>query len=285
MKILFATIVYDNYIDIFESVLLRSLKQSGNIPRLVAEGHEIRYYIYTRSDHNVQRVRKTEIEGVQIEVFDFQEIDNHKLLQKIIEQSIGQNAKLLFMSPDYFIGNGSIYNICKYTSNDNMCISALHMRVDYDKFLGIMNTTDREISNPELVTLAMDNLHKSWGEAFIDVPSNNAYYSGSSIQPIADKLWSVCFRIPTVFLAKFEPDDLRELSQFDYWDWEWPAFLIENSRYKYIGSSDMFFAVELTKTDVNIPTVEHYRRWSDDFHCHKMHSEVNRHFLAIVRGG
>jgi hypothetical protein len=284
LKILFATIVYDNYIDIFENVLLRSLKQSGNIPRLVDEGHEIRYYIYTRNDHNVQRVRKTEIDGVQIEVFDFDEINNHELLQKIIEQSIGQNAKLLFMSPDYFIGNGSIYNICKYTSNDNMCISALHMRVDYDKFLGIMNTTDKEISNPELVTLAMENLHKSWGEAFIDVPSNNAYYSGSSIQPIADKLWSVCFRIPTVFLAKFEPDDLRELSQFDHWDWEWPSFLIENSRYKYIGSSDMFFAVELTKVRENIPAIKHDGQWNDEFRVCKKHGEINKNFLSILRG-
>ncbi len=284
MKILLATIVYDNYIDIFESVLLRSLKQSGNIPRLVAEGHEIRYYIYTRNDHNVQRVRKTEIEGVQVEVFDFDEIDNHDLLKKIIEQSIGQNARLLFMSPDYFIGNGSIYNICKYSSNDNMCISALHMRVDYDKFLGIMNTTDKEISNPELVTLAMENLHKSWGESFVDVPSNNAYYSGSSIQSIADKLWSVCFRIPTVFLAKFEADDLRELSQFDHWDWEWPSFLIENNRYKYIGSSDMFFAVELTKVRENIPAIKHDGLWNDEFRVCKKHGEINKNFLSILRG-
>ena len=282
MKILFATIVYDNYIDIFENVLLRSLKQSGNIPALVAEGHELRYYIYTRNDHHVQRVRKTEIEGVQVEVFDFQDIDNHDLLQKIIQQSIGQNARLLFMSPDYFIGNGSIYNICKYASNDNMCISALHMRVDFDKFLGVMG--DKEISNPELVTIAMENLHKSWGDAFVDVDKNNAYYSGSSIQPIAKNLWSVCFRIPTVFLAKFEQDDLRELSQFDFWDWEWPAFLIENDRYKYIGSSDMFFAVELTKTQENIPAIKHDSMWNDEFRVHKKHSEVNKNFLSILRG-
>ena len=282
MKILFATIVYDSYIDIFENVLLRSLKQSGNIPRLVAEGHELRYYIYTRNDHNISRIRSIEIEGVQVEVFDFHDIDNHDLLQKIIQQSIGQDARLLFMSPDYFIGNGSIYNLCKYTSKTNMCISALHMRVDFDKFLGAMG--DKEISNPELVTIAMENLHKSWGEAFVDVASNNAYYSGSSIQPIADKLWSVCFRIPTVFLAKFEQDDLRELSQFDHWDWEWPAFLIENNRYKYIGSSDMFFAVELTKTKENIPAIKHDGQWNDEFRVHKKHGEINKNFLSILRG-
>lgn len=283
-KILLGTIVYDKYIDIFETVCLRSLKQKGNISALLEDGYEIRYYIYTLSDENLQRIKRIKIKGVSVEVFHYSEMDNTKLLHAMIEQSIGQDARLLFMSPDYFIGNGSLFNICSHQSNGNMCLAALHMRVDFDKFIRALDLKKGRINNPELVTLAMENLHKSWGEAFIDEESNNSYFSGSSVQKIADKLWDVSFRIPTVFLAKFEQSDLEGLAQFDYWDWEWPATLIKEHRYKYIGSSDMFFAVELTKERENIPCVQAGSLWNDDFRVQKDHSEVNRNFLAVLRG-
>ncbi|MEE8382216.1 MAG: hypothetical protein V3R78_10140 [Thermodesulfobacteriota bacterium] len=283
-KILLGTIVYDKYIDIFESVCLRSLKQKGNIPALLEDGYEIRYYIYTLSDPNLQRVKKIRIKGVSIEVFHFSEMDNTKLLHAMIEQSIGQDARLLFMSPDYFIGDGSLYNLCSYSNNNNLCIAALHMRVDFDKFLRVMDENKDSISNPQLVSLAMENLHKSWGESFIDEDSNNSYFSGSAVQKINKNLWSVSFRIPTVFLAKFERSDIEALPQFDYWDWEWPATLIDDKRYKFIGSSDMFFAVELTQEKENIPCTQAGMIWNDDFRVDKRHSEINRNFLAVLRG-
>ena len=283
-KILFGTIVYDKYIDIFEEVCLRSLMQEGNIPALLEEGYEIRYYIYTMNDEHLARVKKIKIKGVRIEVFDFTEMDNTKLLHAMIDQSIGQNERLLFISPDYFVGNGSIYNIVTYNSNDNLCIAALHMRVDYDKFLNVIKQTQGTISNPQLVDLAMRNLHKSWRESFVNEESNNSFFSGSAVQTITDKLWSVTFRIPTVFLAKFQASDREDLPKFDHWDWEWPAKLIEQKRYKSIGSSDMFFAVELTKTRENIPGVQPGSKWNDEFRVEKPHSKVNRNFLTILRG-
>jgi hypothetical protein len=283
-KILFGTIVYDKYIDIFETVCLRSLKQKGNIPALLKDGYEIRYYIYTLSDENLQRVKKIRIKGVNIEVFHFSEIDNTKLLHAMIGQSIGQDSRLLFISPDYFIGDGSLFNICSHQSNGNMCLAALHMRVDFDKFVRVLDNEKGSISNPKLVTLAMENLHKSWGESFINKEENNSYFSGSAVQKVNKNLWDVSFRIPTVFLAKFEEVDKVNLPQFDYWDWEWPAALINDNRYKYIGSSDMFFAVELTKEKENIPCTQGGSLWNDSFRVQKPHSEINRNFLAVLRG-
>lgn len=287
-RVLIGTIVYGEYIDIFETVCMRSLLQQGNIPSLVKKGYTFLHTIYTRQDGDINKLRSiaknSSREGYEIVVDVIHDGANLLFLHKFIDDGIEANAKSLFINPDLFFGSGSLANLLAYKFKNDMCLAALHMRVEYGEFQEILKTIEGDITNPQLVDIAMRCLHKSWSEAFISDDTNNSNASGSAMQKIGDSLWAVTFRIPTVYLAKFTKDDRNDLSQFDHWDHEWPTQLMTANRYKFIGSSDMFFAVELTKHDVNIPTVEHYRQWSDDFHCHKMHSEANRHFLAIVRG-
>lgn len=288
-RVLIGTIVYGEYIDIFETVCMRSLLQSGNIPSLIRSGYTFLHTIYTRQDGDINRLRRVaeeySREGYEIVVDVIHDGANLLFLHKFIDDGIEANAKSLFINPDLFFGDKSLKHLLGYKFKNDMCLAALHMRVDYGKFQEILKVTQGDISNPQLVDIAMGCLHKSWKESFTNEDTNNCNASGSSMQKVGDKLWAVTFRIPTIYLAKFNKDDRNDLSQFDHWDHEWPTQLMTANRYKFIGSSDMFFAVELTKTNANIPTVEHYRLWNDDFHCQKKHSEVNRHFLTVVRGG
>lgn len=287
--ILIGTIVYGEYVDIFEKVCLRSLLQTNNLPGLIADGYTFRHTIYTRQDGELDSLKRiaenTSRDGLKMEVEVIHDGNNYELLRKFIENGIDSNAKSLFINPDLFFGDGSLKHLLAYKFKNDMCLAALHMRVDYNGFQERIKMIKGNISNPQLVIIAMDCLHKSWGESFTSEDTNNSNASGSAIQKVGYNLWAITFRIPTVYLAKFTKDDLDNLSAFDHWDHEWPSRLMDQNRYKFIGSSDMFFAVELTKTDMNIPTVEHYRLWNDDFHVTKRHGETNRHFLAIVRGG
>ncbi len=287
-RVLIGTIVYGEYIDIFETVCMRSLLQSGNIPSLIRDGYTFTHTIYTRQDGELNRLKRIaeekSREGYRIVIDVIHDGANLLFLHKFIDDGIKADAKSLFINPDLFFGNGSLKHLLAYKFKNDMCLAALHMRVDYGEFQEILKIIEGDVSNPQLVDIAMKCLHKSWSESFISDDTNNSNASGSAIEKVGNNLWAVTFRIPTVYLAKFTEKDRNDLSQFDFWDHEWPTQLMDANRYKFIGSSDMFFAVELTKTDTNIPTVEHYRRWNDDFHCSKKHSEVNRHFLAIVRG-
>lgn len=285
-RVLIGTIVYGAYVDIFEKVCLRSLFQPGNIPFLIEAGYQVEYTIYTRQDGEIDRLkeiaRDNSRDGLEIKLEVIQNGNNYELLRKYISNGI--NVKSLFLNPDFFFGDGSLRNIIAYQFKNNMCLAALHVRVDYDKFQDRITAIGGNISNPQLVTIAMNCLHKSWGESFASESTNNCNASGSTTQQLTANLWAVTFRIPTIFLTNFTQPDISAISAFDHWDHVWPTKLMEDHRFKFIGSSDVFFAVELTKADNNIPAVQHNMQWNDNFHANTHHSEVNRNFLAIVRG-
>ena len=291
-KLLITTIVYEDYIEIFDEICMRSLFQSGNIPCLIERGYDIEYLIWTK-EADIPRIKrvigKHNREGISftINTFDKEEDNrkrNTKALHEIIDKGIEHDCQVFFLNPDYFYGNNSLRNLISYKFKNKMCLASLHVRVNTDDFTTMINNTEGEVSNAKLVDISMGCLHKSWGESFTSRDINNSNISGSATQQIDHNLWAVTFRIPTVFLAKFEHCDKEALERFDMWDHEWPATLIEQDRHKFIGSSDMFYAVELTKPENNIPGLAGNMVWNDDFHVSRLNGETNRNFLVILRG-
>jgi hypothetical protein len=291
-KLLIVTIVYDDYIEIFDEICMRSLFQSGNIPCLIDRGYEIEYIIWTkeedlkRVEFVVKKYNREEID-YSIRILPAQKrncLGNDNALQEIIDKGIENDCQVFFLNPDYFYGNDSLRNLISYKFKNKMCIASLHVRVDAEEFTKKIRTVEGEVSNAQLVSLGMSHLHDSWGESFTSVDINNSRISGSAVQQISNTLWAVTFRIPTVFLAKFDHSDKEALKRFDMWDHEWPATLIEQNRYKFTGSSDMFFAVELTETQNNIPNLAANMTWNDEFHVSRLNGETNRNFLVVLRG-
>jgi hypothetical protein len=259
---------------------------------LIDRGYDIEHLIWTK-ERDLERVnriaKKYGREGIAYTIKTFPEhkrdcIGNDNVLQEIIDKGIEHDCQVFFLNPDYFYGNNSLRNLISYKFKNKMCIASLHVRVDADVFTKMINATEGEVSNAKLVDISMGSLHKSWGESFTSMDSNNSRISGSATQQIDHNLWAVTFRIPTVFLAKFDHCDKEALKRFDMYDHEWPATLIEQNRYKFTGSSDMFFAVELTDSLNNIPGLAGNMVWNDDFHVSKLHGETNRNFLVVLRG-
>lgn len=287
-KITIATLVYGDYINLFQNMCLPSLFQGGNIPRLLAEGHEIDYLIYTRNE-DIGRcnevVKAYEQERLTYHIRGMDRNGHDWVLGQIVREGVARNDKLLFLNPDFFFGNHSIGNIVQYQCNGKICVAALHMRVDSDKFTEIMGSIKKNISNAELVDIAMRCLHNSWASAFVDTNMNNSHRTGAAVQKIMDNLWAATFVIPTVFLANFNDSDVGTLTQFGFWDHTWPEKLVKEERFKFIGSSDFFFAVELTHLQYNIPPKENNRLWNNSFLNTRGHAQVNKNFLAVIRGG
>lgn len=196
-------------------------------------------------------------------------------------------APMFLASPDVFFGNGSLNNLLSYGARKDVCIAALHVRVDRDRFLKWIKDVEGEVSNPVLATKGMEMLSQSWASSFIDQNRNCSWHAGTAVQKIKDKLWAVSFRIPTVYLARLNQSDLNYFSNncdYGHWDHSWPEHLIKDNRYKFSGSSDLFFAVELTAPENNQATCRDNDLWNDECINKKLHSETNRNFLAIIRG-
>ena len=95
-KLLIVTIVYDDYIEIFDEICLRSLFQSGNIPWLIEQDYDIEHIIWTK-ERDLKRVKqvakKYKREGIEYSVRVLPEakkncIENDNALQEIIDKGI-----------------------------------------------------------------------------------------------------------------------------------------------------------------------------------------------------
>ena len=287
-KVLIATIVYGDYIEMYEQVCLRSLFQKGNIPWLIENGYDVEYLVFTKDDDSVAKIgaviERNEREGFRFAVERFNEATNNSLLKEIIRKGIETGARVLFLNPDYYFSENALQHLVSYKSKNNMCVAATHVRVNDSAFKGALDHVKGDISAPKLVSMAMTCLHDSWGKSFVNEDENNSFISGSAIQPVGDNLWTVSFRIPTVFMANFQQSDMDFLQRFDLYDHEWPCELIKDQRFKFAGSSDFFFAVELTREFTNTPSTERGRLWNDDFHVSRLNGETNRNFLTVLRG-
>lgn len=298
-KILISTIVYGEYINWFETVCLRSLFQSGNIPALIADGKEVEHVIYTRDGIDIERLKKAtklfERKGVHFVIRGFSgsdEMIKTVLVKEIIKHGIERDLPTLFINPDIFVANGSLKNITSYQYKGDMCIAALHVRVETREFLDRLEN-EGELNPRQLVSIAMDTLHPSWSQAFTDQDSNVSYTSCSTVQKIKKNMWVSTLRIPTAYWVKFRQSDLDIFSvennesqgiNYGMWDHTWPAHLMEQHRYKFVGCSDFFFAVELTNLDDNRPQLEPDMLWNDECHNDHPHSEVNRNFSVVLNG-
>ncbi len=295
-RLILVTIVYDDYIDMFSKACLRSVFQKGNVPDLITKGYEFKYIIYTTDKANKARVIEAiepyRIDGVEYEIkIDLDAVKN-TMMQTLLEDCLLEDCRVLFLNPDCFLSDKSLAHLATYKANNNMCLAALHVRVDKDTFLSKLDDIDVDISSPSLVNMGMDCLHPCWGQSFIDVDENNSYTTGSAIEKIDDDLWTVTFRIPNIFLANFIVSDREVLKKFSFYDHRWPSKLMVEDRYKFVGSSDFFFAVELTDGNQDLPPLHKGMLYNDSFEVHEsdeielenIHSGINRNFLAIVRG-
>lgn len=295
-RLILVTIVYDSYIDMFSKACLRSIFQKGNVPDLVARGYEFKYIIYTTDSSNAIEIEKAiepyRFDGVEYEIKIDPNAVKNTMMQTLLEDCLLEDCRVLFLNPDCFLSDKSLAHLIAYKARNNMCLAALHVRVDKDEFLSKLKTIDGDITSPSLVDIGMSCLHPCWGQSFIDVDENNSFTTGSAIEEIGDSLWAITFRIPNVFLAHFIPSDGEILKKFSFWDHRWPSKLMTENRYKFIGSSDMFFAVELTDGNQDLPPLHSGMLYNDEFEVHEsdeiglanIHTGINRNFLAIARG-
>lgn len=202
-------------------------------------------------------------------------------LRRTVQDAIDQDAYVFLAPPDTIFAQGTVYNCIKAMEGKNVCIAFPHLRAVEKEEWKNTRPTSRE-----LVARCFDSPHEAFTNTFDNV-DKNASWAGISTRKITDKLHLIVHSMPTVYAAKFTPQDLRYWEYcMDYGNWDrgWLKLLWRQDRVKVIGSSDAAFCVELTDADKNVPPNDKGMLHNDKYWQEDDFNQALRHFeFALIR--
>lgn len=283
----FCFVYGEHFLDLLESVAVRSLCQSRNRQSIPFDAVVALYSdapTIDRASLVLEKLGQVESHIVDLSG-DTADIQNRAFAEEI-SRCHASNATMIVLGPENYWGDGSLGNILAIAGTQNVCVSAPHVRVDRNKFLAAM--PDGDMNNRALVNLSMRTLHPSWVNADANKEQTSSYYAGISIREISAGLYSVTHRLPTCWLARFTKEDVaffqRNTQGRGLWDHAWPQMLIQSGRHRVIGSSDAVFIAELTDTNThNVPLMPNNPSEPDAYCQPSLHAQVNRNTVAIWR--
>ncbi len=290
----------DKYLDYLELCLFPSLFQPNNLPKILASGRCVEHCVICR-DSAIPRILSLlkRYGGIESQTSNYlfhfhqQGRDGLATLSALVwamDRCLNDGSYLMLAMPDWFFGDGSISRMLDYAAGRDYCVAGLSLRVNDDSFMRNLLVTKLPIFNPQLVDMVFRDAHVSLKMSDVTQDQSSSRFSGVFTQPLGEGLWSVVHRLPNVFLASITKDDVDDFRRTDqglsHWDWVWPSKLIQQGRYRYMGSSDLFFMAELTSPHGNVPLVESGMRWNDDVVNGKggVHIETNKLFVGCIRG-
>jgi hypothetical protein len=260
---------WGSYLDLYFTYTIPSLLQSKNVPALWQEGYELELAIYTKPEdcerietqyareleafRYYSRVNTYAIDGI---VEDTKEARSERMIEGLtrqIEVCLDQDATMLLTTPRAIFGNGSVANAIALTRGKDVCLASAHPRISEesalsDPILEELRLGQCEIANDELVDLVFKYGHYALLHSFDDV-DENITRAGISVRKVNEHTYSVIHNLPTVWLANFCEADLRffrEDRTWQNWDRLWLTMLVRSNRVKFVGSSELYFAVEFT---------------------------------------
>jgi len=280
------------------NVMLPSLLQSGNIPYLVQGKHQLDFDFHSVNGAEPEHIRagaalerlgiKPHFHKIPLEKWNRSgkpsspsEVAYPALLQQI-DLCLRRGSIMIFSPPDTYFGNGSIAGLLLCQQTELTSVAAVHVRVLDSAFREKIEGR-QQISNADLVTTSLKTLHPVWAMSQSGLPVNNSASSGHSITNVGGGLYLIRHCLPTPYLAAFRRSDLDWFlrhADFHFWDWTWPAELIRQRRYAVAGSSEIFFAAELTAAAMNNQALgDTSARFSDL----GAHFAVNESFVISAR--
>lgn len=262
----------DEYIEIFNDVLIPSLLQKNNLPKLKKFGCSQKLIIYTKNNEKPLS-KKNEIElkkYLSIEIVANQNYKDNQdpkiylkyCLLSFIDCSIKDNAYSMVLTPDHVYGDGSIYNIFISAYGKDIGIACIGARVNWKKSHKLLKSIflkKKILNNTNLVRITFNNLHPAFKQS---ININSSFIDSLTIEKIHEKTYLVSSSRVNVCIIKFNQNDykfFKSILDYNNIDFYWPRVLIKEGRYKFIGDSDFIFYSELTKEDLNFTKINKFK--------------------------
>ena len=286
----------DEHLDLLERFTLPPMMWGDNLPACGLNDVYIDCYTKAGDADRLHRMVDMAFEGTNhftsITIEDG-EVDPMliKSLRQAVIKARNREVRMFYLTPDTIFGNGSIKNIVRYSRNKNVVVGGGHLRIDRNSFLSNhpIGFAKRPVSNPDLVDLAMFHRHQVTADSFFG-SDNGTPEGGISLTQISEEIISMVHHLPAPWLALFNDDDVRYFNSAPHagaWDHDWPKTMISRTnegRFRVMGSSDLFFAVEITRPERNRVPITPNSRHVESYFKGCAHHATCGHFVISLRG-
>ena len=296
-KIRFFSVAWGDYVDLFFSYAVPSLLQGRNIPALYEEGYVMEWDLYIKKGdaasaldpyQDVVKSLKKYSKLNVIPLDDTPDIVSQALLQNV-RKAVEERSLLVMAPSDTVFGDSSLFNAVKLITGKGICLAAPCPRVDMDKMLESheldMLKQGGIIENDQLVDMSFRFGHPALSEAF-DEKDVNVTLSGLSIRQLSDRHYGVISNLPAPYLCLMDEDDLKFFENdktYSNWDRSFLQRLVQQSRIKFVGSSEAFFCLELTPKQHTVFPRPNSRNndWYKSFEDMRIQNHVCNNFYCI----
>lgn len=284
---LFCPVWGQKFLDLLKNFALPSLMLSRNLPALGLEKIYVECIgVHHEFDHTCQVVTEG-LSGLPIEVSQHGSVraeDPIHGLRSIMNKCRQRKTRMLLAMPDTIYGNGSVSNIFNYAKGKEITVSAAHFRVNEDKFQSECALWRHWPANRDFVRNALNI-------GAVDVCDTNAdnvtQIGGIAWTKINDDTRLLLHYLPTAYLVWFTASDIAWWSNrmtWGEWDHSWPTILLHERRMRVVGSTDVFFAIELedaARSGQLRPAPGSLG--NESYYKHNPHNEACGSFLVEVR--
>jgi len=225
----------------------------------------------------------------------------NQMWKLFIKKCLDLGARGLTLPPDTIFGGESIPNILMAGEQPDSVVFVLHMRV-LPHITGALDKLRNRfgplasVSNAKLVTLALQNAHRSWVEAEAGGDRINSFVGGIHWKTRASGLVAAQHHLMTPYLINFTKVD------YDFFNREtkppeWPVVygtidhtypatcVFPLTRARVLGSSDDAFMAEVTEPESNVPPLDGYsKNEPDKFWRNELHNLIFKQFVVSIRG-
>lgn len=290
----------DKHITLLEHCLLKSLSWKSN--REAIKGAE--WLVTTNTKSEADKIKQTiyDVDGsAKIFAVASDEVKNPgpfllSVLKHAIDMCLNDKSPMLMATPDYIYGDGTIKALRELGKEKGSVIGLAHMRVTPKILKYLYQITEFGISNEQLVTLGLQHAHQAWKLSDEGLKEGVSYFGGISWKDVSGdyKVIAVKHRLPAPFFANFEKSDLEFFNNthssphdhtFALWDHLFQSHLLNENRFRYIGSSDLALMLEVTEDEANIPPLNPPDKTNADDYCNRwFHNDMCKQFITVFRG-
>ncbi len=285
--------VWGKHVKLMQDFMLPSLLQLGNLPSLDCE---VRVEVFTcdeeveleRWGDDLTKAMYGAIPKVDVNITVVEDVEraDHLIihgLRRCVKQCRELDCRMLVAMPDTVYGDESVGNAMTYARGRDFCVGSVYLRANRSSF----DVGKWPCSNARLVDLAMKHLHNDNVMQFDQRHVNATYDGGMSMREIRRGLYTCVHHLPTVYLAYFDENDeqyWKDSAGWSPWDHLWPHTLVKANRLRVLGSSDLFFAVDLTDDDRPITPHHVGMRGNDRYGGRHAHNQMCGGFAITLRG-
>ncbi len=284
---IFCPVWGDKFRGLLRDYSLPSMMFPGNLPSCGLQKIFVDVLAPENEYSATVEILNKEMSGLPVE---YRHINEHQSdlalgMRNAMHAARSRETKMLLMMPDTIYAPKSIGNIWRYAKGKNVVVGGLYVRNNEDVFKQRFPLWKHWPHHKDYVS----NSFSIGALNICDTDQDNCTQIGGIAWTKIDEETRLCLHyLPSPYLAWFTAEDEEWWTrhpEFGNWDHVWPSQLMAERRWRVVGSTDVFFAVELENSARSGAMKPLPNSKGNEFYDHRRpHNDANGSFLIEIHG-